>query len=247
VKRDERPRVFLAMPSRGAGRVEAAASHYALPTCGAVEVIPGYATGSLLGLSFNLCLANALNYARAGAINYFCLHHDDIQVVTPRWLDILVTEMERTGAAVLSVVQPIKDTSGYTSTAVETPDPWRPRKLTLAECGRLPETFSAADLPALLPDYQGPLLVNTGLLLLDLSRPEWTAARRLEDNSLYFRFSIDDRIAEGPDGQFRAEVKSEDWNFSRLCHEQGLPVYATRLIECLHWGDWAFSNRTEGS
>lgn len=241
---DNRPRVFSVMPSRGSAHMLAAASHYCLPTRGAVEIIPGMSLSSLLTHGFNLMWATALNWHKAGIVDYFLMHHDDIEVRTHGWLDVMVAEMKRTGAAVLSVVQPIKDGSGNTSTAVDNGGYWAPRKLTLDEIGMMPETFCAADTK--WPDKA--LLINTGLMLIDLSRPEWRSnsdrdGMSLADgDELYFKFHINDRIVQ-VDGELRAQVAPEDWNFSRLCASCNLPVYATRKIECFHHGDYGFSNQ----
>lgn len=235
IQPDTRPRVFSVMPSRCSAHMLAAASHYCLPTRGAVEIIPGMSLSSLLTHGFNLTWATALNWHKAGIVDYFLMHHDDIEIRTHGWLDLMVSEIKRTGAAVLSVVQPIKDGSGSTSTAVDNGGYWAPRKLTLDEIGMMPETFCAKD--TRWPDKA--LLINTGLMLIDLSRPEWWSKRNA-DGSFYFHFNIADRIIE-VDGEAKAQVAPEDWNFSRLC--RGLPVYATRKIECFHHGDYGFSNQ----
>lgn len=235
---DTRPRVFSVMPSRGSAHMLAAASHYCLPTRGAVEIIPGLSLSSLLTHGFNLNWATALNWHKAGIVDYFLMHHDDIEIRTHGWLDLMVNEMKRTGAAVLSVVQPIKDGSGSTSTAIDNGGYWAPRKLTLDEIGMMPETFCAADTK--WPDKT--LLVNTGLMLIDLSRPEWRESYIDKDGckALRFHFNIADRIIDVED-ELRAQVAPEDWNFSRLC--RGMPVYATRKVECFHHGDYGFSNQ----
>lgn len=237
-----KPRVFLCMPTYGGVHGEAAMSHFALPTRGECQVIPGFAKSSALCYGFNRLWAQALNWAREGMLDYWCLHHADVEVKTHGWLDIMVAEMRRTGAAVLSVVQPIKADGGHTSTALETGNPWGPYRLTLADLGPLPATFSAADCAKLRADCKGPLLVNTGLMLVDLARPEWREIRKA-DGSLVFHFNMEDQVYELPSGDFKARFKPEDWNFSRACALHGLPVYATTLIDCLHWGELGFPNR----
>lgn len=236
-KADARPRVFLCMPSLGECRVEAAASHYALPTRGKCEIIPGLSTSSLLCFGFNLNWATALNWQRAGMIDCFAMLHSDVQVLTHGWVDVLVAEMKRVGAAWLSAIVPIKDDTGLTSTAVESGNPWAPRKLSLEEIGRLPETFRAEDVPG----NAGPLLVNTGCWIADLSHPAWRRTRT--DGSLAFHFNIADRLMPKEDGELVAQVKPEDWQASRLAAELGAPVYATTKVELLHHGDRAWSNK----
>lgn len=241
---DTRPRVLSCMPGRGGCSAEprAVMSHDLLATRGKVVVMPSLFYSSLLCLNFNSLWAAALVFRRNGVADYFCLHHDDVEVRTHGWLDEMVTEANRVGAAVLSAVIPIKDDSGTTSTALDTGDPWRPTKLTLAECRKLPATFGQADVAA--AGYGGRLLLNTGLMLIDLRRPYWyeTVRRDGDEDELFFRFQIRDRIRPMPDGQLRAQVRSEDWEFSRLCHERGVPIYATTKIQCVHHGDYEWPN-----
>lgn len=227
------PRVYLCLPSRRDVRIEAAQSHYALATNGGCQFIPCVSANNLLANGFNKHWAMALNWQKAGIVDYFLMHHDDIEIRTPLWLDEMIMEMNRVGAAVLSVVQPIKDgKQTETSTAVETEHgPWRPRRMSFEEIDELPETFT-------LPG----LLINTGLMLVDIRRPEF---HELVGNELYFHFEINDRIVSGKDGMLYAQFRPEDWNFSRLCHARHLPVYATRKIECLHYGEIGFTNKPE--
>lgn len=235
---NDRPQVLLCMPSRGDARIEAAQSHFALATRGKCDVIPVIGSSSLLAYGFNRMWATAINYAAAGAVTHFLLHHDDIEVRTPGWLDVMLAEMRRTGAAVLSVVQPIKDDSGLTSTAIGAEsNRWLARKLSFREIARLPETFCAKD-----TRWSGsPLLANTGLMLVDLSRPEWLSTN--PDGSLKFRFQITDRIVKGESGLWEAQFLPEDWAFSRDCWDAGLPVHVTNKVECHHWGSRAHTNR----
>lgn len=226
-----KPRVYSCVPTYGHFKTEAAHSHYCLQTQGGVEIIPAISTSSLLCHGFNRHWAAAINYAQAGIVDYFLMHHDDIDVHTPMFVDVMLQEMWDNNAAVLSVVQPIKDGKNKdTSTAVEScANHWSPRRLTFQEIYNLPVTFT-------MPG----LLVNTGLLIVDLRRHEF---QEEHNGELYFRFEINDRIVRGDDGMFVAQVRPEDWNFSRLCHSRKLPVYATRKIQCFHYGHCGFSNQ----
>lgn len=230
------PRVLCCMPSRGEANIHAANSHYVLPTAGGCQVIPGVGTSSLLPHMFNRLWANALDWNDKGVADYWCLHHDDIEVHTHGWLDVMLEEMRRAGVAVLSVVQPIKDGSGETSTAVEWLPPWVPRKLTLEEVGKLPQTFTTRDTP--WPDK--PLLINTGLMLVDLARPEW---RDLDaDGCMRFFFTFHCRILV-KDGERVAQIRPEDWEFSRQLAAAGVPYAATTKVQCSHWGSFAYGNQ----
>ena len=216
-------------------------SHLSLPTAGAVDVVAGAANSSVMTHGFNCLWAEALRLAEAGAIDYFLLHHADIEIRTPAWLDLMVAEMRRVGAAVLSAVVPIKDASGSVSTAVETRFPWVAQKLTLADCRLLPKTFSAADLPDVM-HHEPPkrLLVNTGLMLVDLSRKEFFATD--SNDELQFVFSIKDRIVRKKDGGLAVQFWPEDWEFSRRCNVWGLPVFATTAVQVVHHGSHGWPN-----
>lgn len=171
---------------------------------------------SLLANAFNQCWVAALNEGHT----FFLMVHDDIVPLQPRWPAILFEEMAEHRASVLSAVSPIKTRHGLTSTAVETDDPWNPRRLSMAEVFERPETWTEPG-----------LLINTGLMLVDM-REAWTR---------YAYFTIHDRIVER-DGLLRAEVQPEDWNFSRMAHAAGATVYATRKVRINHVGRHAFSN-----
>jgi Methyltransferase domain len=233
---NSRPRVMAIMPTRGYARAEATYSHAHFITAGGCEIIPGLSIGSLLGHTFNFAWTQALMHAHAGNVTHFLLHHDDIEVQTAAFADVMLKEMERTGAAVLSAVVTLKSPERETSTAIDSGDPWHPRRLTLEETWRLPETFCTADLNV------GPcdkLLVNSGLMLVDLRRPEFFLVR---DGELVFFFDVNDRIRVEEGFILKPEFKSEDWNFSRLCHAHGLPVYATRKVVAVHHGEGRWSN-----
>lgn len=236
MQQPNKPRVFCVMPSAGYGRLEAARSHFLLATRGGVERIPGDSVSSVLAHGFNLLWADALKYAKQGIFDYFLMHHDDLEVKTRGFLDIMLAEMKRTGAAVLSVVNAIKEPGGETSTAIDAGDGWRVRKLTIDECAELPPTFCATDTK--WPDKA--LLVNTGLMLVDLKHPGW---HRETYGVLDFCFQISNRITIRPDGQYVAQFKPEDWEMSRYCHANGMPVYATTLVETIHHGQGKWTNQ----
>jgi GT2 family glycosyltransferase len=184
-------------------------------------------TCSILTRAFNLLYAHALNERRNGT-SHFCLLHDDI-VPEPLWLDKMMSLMEREHADVLSVVIPLKDDKGLTSTALDMAvgdeDPhWRVKRLTLNEIYH--------DYAATFTHEK--LLVNTGLMLVDLRKP-WV-------ENVWFAF--EDRIIPDPKtpGYFKAVGVSEDWFFSRRARELGAKLYATREISVVHTGAAEYSN-----
>jgi hypothetical protein len=187
-----------------------------------------YRQGSLLAANFNALWCSALNACHRGEpIKYFAMLHDD---VGPEdfWLDKLIEEMESNNLDVLGVAVPIKDTKGLTSLAIDGDGTWRPKcRLTTSEVASLPETFTSEDVG-------GPLLLNTGCWVCKFDL-EW--ARKV-------RFTISDRIVfNTARDRYEAEVEPEDWYFSRLCHELGLKIGATRRVSLTHRGEMDFSNQ----
>jgi hypothetical protein len=187
-----------------------------------------YQNGSLLACNFNLLWTMALNCCQRGIpINRFAMLHDDIGP-EDFWLDSLLAELDARDLDVLGVVSPLKDWEGMTSIALHNPgDNWRPKcRLTLDEIFRLPETFTSEDV-----GY--PLLFNTGCWVCRFD-PSWAS-------KVYF--TVNDRIVWNCNShRYEAQVESEDWFFSRLCHEQGLKIGVTRKVKLVHRGQAEFPN-----
>ncbi|HQV58100.1 MAG TPA: class I SAM-dependent methyltransferase, partial [Ilumatobacteraceae bacterium] len=188
-----------------------------------------YREGSLLAYNMNKLWCGALNLARRGwKPDYFAMIHADI---APQdwWLDTLIEILEFSDLDVLGVAVPIKSpTEGLTSLALARPDgsTWRPLcRLTLDEVYSLPDPFTSADLGH-------PLLINTGLWVCRFD-PTW--AKKVH-------FEINDRIVEMPDGEYDAETEPEDWFITRLFHELGLKIGATKEIKLQHRGPAEFPN-----
>lgn len=188
-------------------------------------------------------LANCCNQLYCIALNdreqygWFMLWHSDIRIKDPGLVSGLLAEMQRLGAGCISVLMPIKDEKGLTSTGLYYRDAQkkkRRRRLTMREAMQLPETFSAEHL---IKFWDAPsssaLLVNTGLLLLDLSQP-WA-------EKIYF--NIRDRIIRQSDGKFVGVVDPEDWNLSRQLHELKVPVFCTRKYLAFHKGVGLYANQ----
>lgn len=183
-------------------------------------------TNSLLAHCTNLLWVAGLNGRRRGEFTHFALQHADVEP-EPFWLDLMLAEMDAGGFDVLGGVVPLKDGRGLTSTAVgrDDGDTWRvAKRLSLAEVHALPETFTSADVG-------GPLLLNTGLLLV-----------KLGDWSERCWFTIRDELAEDVDGDLVALVEPEDWGFSRQLHRLGLRVGCTRRVRLAHCGPAPFPN-----
>ena len=189
--------------------------------------------GSLLTYVFNRLWAECYNLrARKDAPRrptHFAMLHADASP-DPGWLDVLHDELCRLDADVISVVSPIKDHRGITSTGVQNLDTRRIRRLTMHEVLALPETFDAVG-----AGYPGrALMVNTGCWLCRLDRP-W-----VED---FPGFTILDGLQKIA-GQRLPQVVSEDWNASRWWHDHGVKVYATRKVRLAHYGGVPYRNDT---
>jgi hypothetical protein len=76
--------------------------------------------GTVLPLNCNTLWAEALNRHEREGTEWFAMLHSDV-AAEPGWLDTLVDEANRLSADVLSVVVPIKDRRGSTSTAIAHP------------------------------------------------------------------------------------------------------------------------------
>jgi len=188
-----------------------------------------YSPGSLLACNFNQLWCHTLNRVHNGErVDYFAMLHDDIGPET-FWLDKLIDELEAKELDVLGVVVPIKDGHGRTSLAIHHEgDNWSPEcRLTMRDVFELPETFTSDDLGG------QKLLLNTGCWVCKWDQ-EW--CRQVH-------FTINDRIVfDKPQNRYRPEVESEDWFFSRLLHEIGLNIGATRKIAVAHHGEVDFVN-----
>lgn len=220
-KRDRRkPLVLLAIPSYDGWYCDGAAeAFYNTPTVGKCDIQRTRGRSSFLTKTFNDLWCAALN-RRALGFTHFAMIHADIGPITPGWVDVLVSELERLDADMVSAVAPIKTPHGWTSTAValNDDDPWLRRRLTMKEVYDLPETFGA-------DDVGGPLLLNTGLWVCRLDRP-WCEQ---------VCFDTLNRIVK-KDGVWHTEAISEDWLFSAALNRLGCKLYATRKVTLAHDG-----------
>lgn len=206
--------------------------------------------------SGNIFFATALNAQEFDGVDitHIVSMHNDV-VPEHGWLDMLVDEMEATDADFLSVVLPIKDLHGLSSTAIDSlDDPFCvERRLTMTEIYDLPETFSNADCG--YPDR--PLLVNTGLWIMNFTK-DWRKNVN-PDGSLALNCTSPDRIRRRPPdpskkdlpgdasreatvGRWEAQHSPADWYLSRHLHHVGAKVLCTRKIKAVHIGDMPWTN-----
>lgn len=238
-------RVFLHIPHSGTLAPEVLESLAAPPTFGDHEIQMSASGMSLLAMNFNGGWAAALN--SRPQVEYFCMHHSDIGIGPDAggWLDYLIHELHRTDADVISVVVPIKDTRGLTSTGLlrRVDGKHEHRRLQMKELEKLPDTFTAGDVCRVFDEadfYEDEvgcvdriLTVNTGLWVCRMNRV-WN-----EDVC----FTIKDKILKNEDGTFTAHVWPEDWNFSEWCYDNEVRVVANKKVPVGHRGGTVYSNR----
>jgi predicted O-methyltransferase YrrM len=175
---------------------------------------------SLLAHCFNNLWAVALNLRPR--VTHFLLWHSDILPAVDRWAEVLREQMEYHDVRVISAVSPIKSAAGMTSTARDRGQ-FDARRYSLAEILSGPETLTSRDIPD--------LLINTGLMLVDLREP-WAEQ---------VHFEINDRIVKEGD-RWVAQTEPEDWNFSRQLARLGVPFAATRAVAVEHVGEHRYSS-----
>ena len=186
---------------------------------------------------FNTVWTNALNLFEKGEVTHFAMLHSDI-IPDPGWLDILINEMERIHADLVSAVSPIKDVRGLTSCGIgDLSDTWLPyRRFTMREIVEYPETFCITD--TLYPDKF--LLHNTACWTCDLRNPIFFETDKSGCLKCFFNFPR--RAFRGPDGLWTTACESEDWFFSRQIYMLGAKTFITRKVRLYHKGSTDFPN-----
>lgn len=233
--------IYLALP---AGTFECHSMQRILimgSTRRAYRCTPTSGNSSSLTANFNQSWTDALNGRKTDknpdGFTHFLMLHSDI-LPKGHWIDKMMDVLADNKLEVLSVVSPIKDDHGLTSTGFDT-DQFRPRRLCLKETDRLP--FIVRNTPedlAMCEKIVGgpvaPLLVNTGLMLIDLRAP-WV-------ESLCFQFR--NRIVRLPNGLLFNEFEPEDWMMSRDLHRWNAKFAFVdgRVVELGHAGGMVMMN-----
>jgi hypothetical protein len=225
-----KPTAFLGMPGY-AGPTMSAARSYFRASLGALDIRCCYHEASLINVNCNTLWATALTRRAHGQrLDYFALLHADV-AAPDGWLDALVGEMKAAGLDLLSVVVPIKDTRGLTSTAVGSDDPFRQVcRLSMKEVHALPGTFTLRDLHVPGGEY---LLFNTGCFVCRFD-PAWAA------NAW---FATRDEVRwDAARRKYTVHNEPEDWHFARRVQDLGLKVGCTRKIPVEHAGKFLFNS-----
>ena len=219
-------KIYLSIPN--AGSIMPCALQAALFATTKLKVVPKPVQFGDIPHNFNMMFCEALQMRQSDGITHFAMLHTDIGAVNG-WLDILVDELDRVDADIMSTINTIKDGRGLTTTGIRYPRTWGTRRYTMKEIFRLPETFSIADTAE--PDAI--LAINTGLWVCRLPIDGWP--------DRFPGFQNEHRITwRGPEPC--PEFDSEDWLFSSWAAEQGLKVYATRKVMAFHRGGNDFYN-----
>ena len=229
-------KVFLAYPYCDKAHVSATLSAYhgASPNKGIYVVHPLASPPGAHAYNFNFAWCMALNTRKSEGWTHCAMIHSDVECDDVGWLDVMLGEMDRVKADVLSVVLPIKDKRGLSSTALQDRRTLRTHRLTMKELDKLPETFDAAG----AGEPHSTLFVSTGLWICRFTEP-WVEQCWFETRDRLGRLPP---CEEYPDGRFVPLSLSEDYNFSRQLAELDLRVFATKKVKARHWGNHDYIN-----
>lgn len=242
-----RDTVFIATPTYSEDiNTGSARALWHLATRGdSVRLRVGTRSSSLVPGSCNNLLCEAMNERESHNIKWFAMLHGDIEPEA-YWVDKLIEIANESSADMLSVVVPIKDPRGVTSTAIASGDERTQFcRLTQRQVWHesFPSTFDIYECAGALESLPGELCVpvvprvglrlNTGCMIVRMDRP-W-----MQDGSVFFE-NIDwiERTANG----WRARDISEDWRFSQKIQEAGGRLLATRAVRLVHKGFTSFPN-----
>jgi SAM-dependent methyltransferase len=182
--------------------------------------------------NFNTLLSQSLDWRDEGKVTHMAMIHSDI-TAERGWLDLLAEEMHLHGLVAISGVVAIKDPDqDRTSTAIGSKArPWDVvRYIHLRDQKRLPVTFTAKDVCETDDEV---LLINTGLMLIDLRHEFWDS----------FTFVVLNQILKGEGGKRKPQFRPEDWEMSRELEKAGLPYGSTWRPFCEHLGGSSWPNR----
>lgn len=216
-------RLGVAIPSHGMGNLAAKPLHF-VQQCPLVEEMlpPHETTSSALTYNHNDCWCWGLNEFARKTITHLLIMHSDVRPLMPHWIEVLATQMEEANADALGSFIVIKHPLGVTSTGLDT-DYWYPQRLSLAQAKQLPVTWTSPT-----------LLVNTGLLLIDIAK--------FVDRGVRICFTMHDDIYQDAEGFWHPRFVPEDWDFSRQCRAQGVRLFVSRGIAIEHSGIAGYPN-----
>lgn len=226
-----RPKVFVGLPFYGSAPVACTlAAQTTVIDGGDVDMaaFSGHSISSLVNC-FNTLWVEALNLRDRGEATHFAMLHADCQP-EPGWVEKLWQAMKaRPGAAVVSVVNCIKDQDNNprTSTAYSPKgQPWgATRYVRYQDRAEILEKYG----PTFGPETcQGDeqLLINTGCMLIDIRPDFWDG----------FAWEHPARVARNADGIWETAFEPEDWRMSRFLADRGIDYAATWAVRVVHHG-----------
>lgn len=234
---DGKPTVFIAAPYYGNPHPGSRMALYEEASDGSRYVLlqPIQRRMSAPTVNYNDHLVAALNHPVQGGVDLFVMLHDDIQP-SRGWIDTLCDELIELDADCVSAIVAIKNHTGLTSTAIQTPT--GVKRLTMHEIMRLPETFDAemAGFPA------HSLLINTGCFVANFRRPWWQEVVLAEHEDGQSGFFYRSGIRKNASGKWEGWFEPEDWNFARDLNKAKTRVFATRKVKTIHYGEQGFIN-----
>ena len=224
--------IFLAVPHHGSliggtmiGCVKASKDH---------QICIAESAFGCLTHNFNMLLTVCLNHRHVGHFTHFAMIHSDI-APAEGWLDVLMEEITKHEADVVSNVIAIRDMRGLTSTGIGTFGRWSTDRLTLKQIHELPETFG---IESLTDDPGKFLAINTGLWVCDITRP-WIDSFTASGQP---GFHVENRFWRDDEGVIATEFRPEDWAFSEWAARHDMKVMASRRVAARHNGPMDFGN-----
>lgn len=228
--------IFLALPSYDL-KLDTRANNAINYESGKIIRVTDPRSWSWIPYVFNLSWCECLNRRAEFGVNYFMMLHADI-IPQFGFAAMMLEEMQRTGAHVLSAVSPFKSASGLTSTALRIPEKSN-RRLTIREIAKLPKTFALEDCLRLETNATH-LMTNTGLMIVDLNFVEALGQHRKR-----LHFAGRDWLDEDANGKLTPRMFPEDWFFSKTAADLGGKVMATRKVKLTHLGQIGYENQGE--
>ena len=220
--------IFLALPT--GGNIKPCAAH-AVQKCSGkgLRVHPRWEQFGDIPHNFNMLWCEAL--VNRPTFTHFAMLHDDCSPM-PGWLDVLLEEMDRVDADIMSTVLAIKDHRGMTTSGIRYPGTWGTRRFTKKELWRMPKTFSIKETDE--PDQI--LAIGTACWVCRLPQAGWP--------DKFPGFQNEHKITWAG-GEPSPHFDSEDWLFSDWAAQQGLRVFSTRMVHMDHQGAAFYGNNDD--
>ncbi len=224
----QEPTIFLALPT--GGNIKPCAAH-AVNKCSGkgLRVHPRWEQFGDIPHNFNMLWCEAL--MNRNTFTHFAMLHDDCMPMEG-WLDVLLEEMDRVNADIMSSVLCIKDHRGLTTTGVRYPGTWGTRRFTKKELWRMPETFSIED----TDEPNRILAIGTACWICKFPQAGWP--------DRFPGFQNEHKITWAG-GEPSPQFDSEDWLFSDWAASQGLRIFSTRKVHMGHQGAAFFFNNDD--